>query len=534
MAQQFDNLVRPMDFITINLVSSRNIIHSMNTLSNIPRGVAGNDIFISQASGSIYSALGNDAINRNFFSVNVFNDVGDLFVSNIQTPSIRATADNIAQVFPWMHAASELHENILLIPPRPDPWREFYREEVFSLVRTIHWGGRYIGFIEVQHLIDELENVFSVPDSVGLKVALVSAYGEIFYQTGFATNQEAAWFIEADNSQDFLYLTHSAPFTDFTLYVFQDRQTLMEPLTNTLRLGGVMMFVLLALSIIFAIALNRQIIKPIWTLRSQMENVELETLQDAMPIESPVNDIAALEKTFALMRERLSDAVTSKLRSQELQMQANYDALQLQINPHFFYNVLNVVSQKGMDSENDEICEICADLASMMRYSTSTMQRTATVSEEVEHVKTYVSLMQKRYEGRISFDVDVAASVEAYEVPKIILQQFVENAINHNFAAGSKEIDIKINCSEIKNGCTISITDNGIGFSQDVLAKLLADISELRNKLHSQSTEFEIGGMGLRNTYARLLLFFGDRLDFALGNNEHGGAFVTIGIREGN
>jgi two-component system sensor histidine kinase YesM len=248
-------------------------------------------------------------------------------------------------------------------------------------------------------------------------------------------------------------------------------------------LGGLMMLVFMTVSVLLAFALYSQIIKPIRILRRQMESVELETLQDAFPTVTSLNDLVALEKTFSKMRVRLGEEVTRQLRSRELQMQANYDALQLQINPHFLYNVLHVITQKGLDSQNNEICEICSDLAAMMRYSTSTLQRTATIQEELNHVAAYVSLMQKRYENRINFKVIADEGVVCYDIPKMTLQQFVENAITHSFSAGLKEVSVAIQCVAYDSGWRIRIVDDGPGFSPDMLEQLTKEIPELQHKL---------------------------------------------------
>jgi two-component system sensor histidine kinase YesM len=146
--------------------------------------------------------------------------------------------------------------------------------------------------------------------------------------------------------------------------------------------------------------------------------------------------------------------------------------------------------------------------------------------------------MQKRYENRISFNIKMDDDVSLYAIPKITLQQFVENAITHNFEAGLKEIDIDIQClnnaendtqtSGDASGWCLCIRDNGFGFSPDVLLRLKNDIEELKSKLLDQGAEFQIGGMGILNTFARLWLFFGDNIELELGNNPKGGAYVLI------
>jgi len=542
MVQQFDHLVRPMDFIIINLISTGNFINSMNSLVTIPRDIPGNEFFVTQASRLIHSALSNDSINRGFYKVNVFNDVGDVFTSGVIRSDLGFNEDAIFNKLGDAFEVTSLGNQLFLMPPHKDTWNDVDGSHIFSMVRAINWGNQSIGYIEVQHLESTLEQIFRVPEYMGIRALLVSYDGRIFYKHGFDTYAQAHAFIDGQPVSGFIHVTQNTPFTGFTLHLFQESRMLMTPLTGVLGLSGFMVFTLLLLSAVFAFALHRQIIKPIRHLRGQMETLELETLQDAVPIATPVNDLRALEETFALMRERLSDAITGKLLSQEMQMQANFDALQLQINPHFFYNVLHVISQKGVAIGDTEICEICASLASMMRYSASTIARVATLNEELAHVGAYVSLMQKRYEGRITYTASVdepsskdePSSVDeaigCFEMPKIILLQFVENAINHSFHAGRKTVRVSVHCKKIDDGICIEISDDGVGFSDEVLVKLKGDIEGLSHTILNQNAEFGIGGMGTLNTCARLWLFYKGSVTFDMRNHPDGGAVVQIHI----
>lgn len=72
------------------------------------------------------------------------------------------------------------------------------------------------------------------------------------------------------------------------------------------------------------------------------------------------------------MRERLYKAIRREKQLSDLQMQTQFDMLQAQVNPHFIYNVLNVISSRGSMNDDEVICDICDDLAGMLRYSTDT------------------------------------------------------------------------------------------------------------------------------------------------------------------
>lgn len=103
-------------------------------------------------------------------------------------------------------------------------------------------------------------------------------------------------------------------------------------------------------------------------------------------------------------------------------LQAQLSACQTQINPHFVYNTLNIISAKSMESGNYEVIEICDQFAQMLRYATDTRSRTATMAEELENVRYYLMLSKARYEDNLEFTIDVPDNLNALVVPKLTLQ----------------------------------------------------------------------------------------------------------------
>jgi len=189
------------------------------------------------------------------------------------------------------------------------------------------------------------------------------------------------------------------------------------------------------------------------------------------------------------------------------------------------------LSNKGVENNDDEICEICEGIASMLRYSTSTLERSASIRDEIEHLSKYLSLMKKRFEHRLVFNIDIDNTIIGEKVPKIILQQVAENSIEHGFRNLRKVMEIRIRGYVDAGYWYIEITDNGEGFKPEISQRLQESIKKMERELTGDSlqTGYAIGGMGLINIYGRLKLFFKDNFVFELGNKPQGGAFVLIG-----
>ncbi len=99
--------------------------------------------------------------------------------------------------------------------------------------------------------------------------------------------------------------------------------------------------------------------------------------------------------------------------------------LQAQVNPHFLYNVLNVLSSRGIVSGDEVICDICSSLAGMLRYSTDNINRQARLSEEIQYLKEYFYLLKSRYDYKLNYIIEIEETLNNEVIPKITLQQIV-------------------------------------------------------------------------------------------------------------
>jgi two-component system sensor histidine kinase YesM len=218
-----------------------------------------------------------------------------------------------------------------------------------------------------------------------------------------------------------------------------------------------------------------------------------------------------------------------------LHLQAQFDTLQTQVNPHFLYNVLNVLSHRGVLSGDEVICGICEKLAAMMRYSAEISRRMVTIREELEYVEHYLYLLKTRYQQKLSYRVETDPGETERMIPKMVIQPLIENAINHGFKDGTGVMDIDVrSVIDRENGYWyIEVKDNGGGFDAGPLTELeqkMRDI-RLRVKNGNRNLEIDIGGMGLLNIYARFYIIFGDDTIFRITNLKNG-ASIIIGAGE--
>mgnify|MGYP000223065698 CR=1 FL=1 len=150
------------------------------------------------------------------------------------------------------------------------------------------------------------------------------------------------------------------------------------------------------------------------------------------------DEFGELAENFNIMTKRISSYMEERVRREKELNETQIAMMQSQLNPHFLYNVLNVISSRGIMDGDEEICEICGCLAAMLRYSTNTKERYATVEKELEYLERYIFLLKSRYEHRLEVEVECEESVKHEQLPKIVLQQLVENSIQHGYNNSKK------------------------------------------------------------------------------------------------
>ena len=216
-----------------------------------------------------------------------------------------------------------------------------------------------------------------------------------------------------------------------------------------------------------------------------------------------------------LTAESLAQLFSSMLELGELQHQvdlrhqAEFRALQSQINPHFLFNALNTISALCL-TDPDRARETILVLARYFRQTLSINESFVTLAQELSNVDNYLFLTEARFEGTVHVTRQLPEDLEQLRLPPLILQPLVENAIRHGGSSdGHRYVDIRIQQDQTR--AHIRISDRGHGFPPEVLAKF-------RNPDDPSYT-------GLFNVQKRLRSIYGDQCVFDIESTDHGSAF---------
>jgi two-component system sensor histidine kinase YesM len=202
--------------------------------------------------------------------------------------------------------------------------------------------------------------------------------------------------------------------------------------------------------------------------------------------------------------------------------QAEFKHLQVQINPHFYMNCLNIIYNLAALKDYKAVKKMALHLADYFRNLIRTDRTSITLAEEIEHIRNYLEIQVMRYPDSMTFIIGVDPLYQDYQLPPLILQPFVENAVIHGYQQGSERFCININIladpDDPQHYFIVAISDNGKGFSPTMLKQL--------NSGH-YAEQTGNGHLGIWNVLRRLRMNYGTaKIHFA--NGEQAGANIRI------
>lgn len=202
--------------------------------------------------------------------------------------------------------------------------------------------------------------------------------------------------------------------------------------------------------------------------------------------------------------------------SEILQMnkrQAQYLALQNQINPHFLYNTLESIRSEALIEGLTSVADMTEALAAFFRYTISKVENLVSVEEELSNCETYFSIQKYRFGERLHLEIecDPEEREEIYRcrMPKLTMQPILENSIIHGTECKIDGGHLKIRLERSGKRLSILISDDGCGMDAAALAKMNERLGKSGKVLAEQRGE-EKGGIALVNVNNRIHLLFGE------------------------
>lgn len=289
------------------------------------------------------------------------------------------------------------------------------------------------------------------------------------------------------------------------------------------RLGAAVFLINTLMSVVLALWISHSITEPVSLLVRQVRQIAKGDLKvNPAPIREN-DELGLLSGAFEKMSsdlmlfiEKDKENIINDRLVKELELQT----LQSQINPHFLFNTLNVLSKLALLEGAEKTSDLIVSMSNLMRYNLRKLDQPVTLGDELEHVKEYLVIQQTRFRDRIRLELNIDDSALHTLLPALTLQPIIENAFLHGIEQMEQGAVIRLNISYDEQYLRIAISDNGIGMSEDIRQALL--------RLEAEPVTARSTGFGTRNVFKRLQLFYGHDDLVAIDSTLGVGTTVTI------
>ena len=276
-----------------------------------------------------------------------------------------------------------------------------------------------------------------------------------------------------------------------------------------------------AFTVILSLILSTSLAKPVKHLQEQMRRVSNNDLSVEVDIGGS-DEIAELAETFNSMVHRIrglmDDLVVEQGRIRALEMRA----MQEQIKPHFIYNTLDIILSLLEMGEEEKATATVEYLGAFLRTALSQGREMTSLANEIAHTESYLEIQRLRFEGELSFTIENDRTLDSAEVPKLILQPLVENAIVHGFQENARGAKVQVKVEHGENDkLRLAVEDNGRGLATE-------EMERINRVLSLEEPEEDELYFGLRNTASRVRLTFGEQYTISLSPSQLGGVRAVI------
>ena len=351
--------------------------------------------------------------------------------------------------------------------------------------------------IPQEAFLEKLTLEASTPDS---SVFLTNEYGEILY----ASPDAPAPAFDSDR-----YLVSTASVNSDLFLTFVTPRKTIEAMVRS-ALFPYLLFAFFSFPALIGILylLSCRITAPVISLADLIGTIQDTRTFDTSLLSSYQDaELKALCQSFADMIGRENELVERIIQENHEKRAATLHALQAQINPHFLYNALDIVSWLALNKNEDSIADIVSSISNMMHYSISRPDALSTLQQELDNIREFIRIYRLERPSLISLVVSASEEhLMGLQIPKFTLQPLVENAVLHNPDLSALTITVEV--CVIPEGFRITVTDSGAG----------ADPQKLNAFLRYEETDLKVSsGFGIRNVNERLQLHYGNnsRLSYA-------------------
>lgn len=463
---------------------------------------------------------------------------------------IFSTNDNVQELMPVLYSHSRMEKLSWAGEDPVQGWHfEYYdtaysalttnqSEKLIGLVTPIR-DYRYglIGYVEASMSLDTMfPLLYERKDGAG--GCLIDADGNIYFGTeeseyGENEIQEIYGVVKAESDTETHYIRYNhQKLIVSTTQINEMNSTLLgihditREVQAVLDMRNVFVAAMLLVLCLLAMIIDQIVKRMLRQFYSILRSIRLVQKGDlSVRIDAYANDeMGELGEQLNKMLDRIQELMDENMKRQMLVKNSEIRALQNQINAHFIYNVLESIKMMAEIDEKYEISDAITALGKLLRYSMRWVSGNVKLEEELEYIKSYMVLINLRYDYEIILALNLPEELLSQEIPKMSLQPIVENAILHGIEPLSEDSTIYIKGWIENDDCIIEISDTGQGMTD-------AQVRALEDKINGAVEESGGNGhgIGLKNVQDRIHMSFGGNYGIRIASKY--GCYTKIAIR---
>ena len=314
----------------------------------------------------------------------------------------------------------------------------------------------------------------------------------------------------------------------WTVVVIRSTRAYRDGCQQIMRNGVLLGALGLVLGMVLVRVLTKSALRKLGEIKASMKEVAGGNFDYRIQV-TDADDISQLALAFNDMSQRISELMAELVEKERMRSNAElqvleykYRALETQIQPHFIYNALEVISSMAKIKGETEMIDIVQTISRYFRSITqSTTDQFITVQQEFDRLQDYTRIYQFMHGDHLKTCFSARETVRNAMIPTMILQPVVENALKYGLRSQEEDSEIRVHAYARDGKLFITIRDSGKGLTQEQMEKL--ESGETAGSTHSS-------GIGMANVRQRLKLIYGDQSSISFRNREEGGVKVTIEI----
>ncbi len=363
-----------------------------------------------------------------------------------------------------------------------------------------HMYGRFISKVSHMYILNREDEI-------------VSSSTDAFVP-GTVVPFEASELYETEETNE-LMISRKIQGTHYKMVGFFDLDSAFEERYDVV--GTVLVTLFIAIIVVtMLISFINELTKPLSNLVQTMKQAK----EDKLPVTVPVlgtEEVREISSAYNEMLREINQYIEQLIEVEEGKRSAEIKALQMQINPHYIYNTLTTIKWLTWQKDVNKTTKVIDAFIALLRNTISNMDKFVSVKQELENLKNYVLITQTRYGEAVHVEFYVAENCLEYQVPKLLLQPFVENAFFHGFPEGMTG-QIEIFVRRDLEYLYFTIEDNGVGM----------EIASLDDVRYEKERKKHFTGIGIHNVDDRIKLIYGEDYGIHVESRLNHGTKITI------